>query len=224
MDDGEDGPAALALAYEDVRSAFRRFLDEHNAGRPFIVAGHSQGSHHLERLVEEEIVGSEADARLVGVWPVGFYLDRARWESRMPTVPVCRAPGQTRCVTTWNAVGPEVRRFGNAAGSICVNPLSGRDDGEIAGFDANDGALPFADDGPLPTLLPGVADARCDDGLLRVSEIRAEGFAERPLGPDNYHIYDYALFWAPMRTLVAEQVETWLASRPPAPVETAAAQ
>ena len=55
---------AFELAYSDVRNAFREFLrrtalEAKEAGeaapRPFILASHSQGGHHLIRLLEEEV-------------------------------------------------------------------------------------------------------------------------------------------------------------------------
>ena len=36
----------LGFAYQDVRRAFRYFIDHMSDGRPFVLAGHSQGSHH----------------------------------------------------------------------------------------------------------------------------------------------------------------------------------
>jgi len=46
---------ALELAYQDLRSAFLHFLQTRGADRPFFIAGHSQGTMHLTRLVQEEI-------------------------------------------------------------------------------------------------------------------------------------------------------------------------
>lgn len=211
MDERGDGAAALDLAYSDVRVAFRQFIAQRSNGRPFLVAGHSQGSRHLEFLLADEISGTPLMERFVGAWPIGFYLDRSRVAAAVPDVPVCSRPGETRCITSWNAVGPDARSFMEVSGSICVNPLTGRSDGDRADFDANPGALDYAlADEPLGKLQPGVADARCADGLLQVSELRGEGFILRPLGEDNYHIYDYGLFWAATRGAVERQVRNWL--------------
>eukprot|EP00435_Cladocopium_sp_Y103_P032372 s760_g8.t1 len=51
---GGDSSAALEVAYQDVRRAFVRFIEE-TKGRPFFIAGHSQGTMHLTRLLQEEI-------------------------------------------------------------------------------------------------------------------------------------------------------------------------
>src|SRR5947209_114553 len=50
LDTAGDGVKAIDLAYQDIDRAFDAFLVR-NAGKPFIVAGHSQGSIHLLRLV-----------------------------------------------------------------------------------------------------------------------------------------------------------------------------
>ena len=44
---------ALDLAYSDVVAAFRYYLATFNHGRPFVLAGHSQGSRHLDFLLAE---------------------------------------------------------------------------------------------------------------------------------------------------------------------------
>jgi Protein of unknown function (DUF3089) len=51
---GDNGRAALDLAYGDIVRAFRHFIRYQNKGRPFIVAGHSQGACHLMRLLAED--------------------------------------------------------------------------------------------------------------------------------------------------------------------------
>ncbi|CAE7696845.1 unnamed protein product [Symbiodinium sp. CCMP2456] len=52
----KDLRGAIELAYKDVATAFVQFVeDPGNAGRPFFLAGHSQGTMHLMRLVQEEV-------------------------------------------------------------------------------------------------------------------------------------------------------------------------
>src|SRR5262249_27804609 len=48
-----DGGRAIALAYTDVHRAFEEFNSRRGAGRPFILAGHSQGTVLAERLLHE---------------------------------------------------------------------------------------------------------------------------------------------------------------------------
>ena len=61
-----------------------------------------------------------------------------------------------------------------------------------------------------PAIEPAVADAQCVDGELRVSEIRSSLYAARPMGRDNYHIYDYNLFHMNLRQNVEQRVAKYL--------------
>ena len=52
----DDLREAIELAYQDVAAAFVRFVEHPaNRARPFFLAGHSQGTMHLMRLVQEEV-------------------------------------------------------------------------------------------------------------------------------------------------------------------------
>src|SRR6185503_10749791 len=55
--DNRDAEAALDFAYRDVARAFDEFVKEAPADAPIILAGHSQGALHLERLLREKVAG-----------------------------------------------------------------------------------------------------------------------------------------------------------------------
>ena len=42
---------AFEVAFEDCWDAFVQYIDNYNENRPFFLAGHSQGSEHLVRLI-----------------------------------------------------------------------------------------------------------------------------------------------------------------------------
>jgi hypothetical protein len=93
---------------------------------------------------------------------------------------------------------------------LCVNPLTGLSGGEAPAA-ANLGTLiPNADltEGELKT--PGVP-ARCDvRGFLLIGDDPPD------LGPyvlpgNNYHVYDYALFWANVRADAAARLAAFKA-------------
>src|SRR3546814_15517433 len=60
-----DGAKAYALAYGDVLRAFRSYVAHDNHGRPFIIAGHSQGALHRS---EERRVGKECVSTCRSRW------------------------------------------------------------------------------------------------------------------------------------------------------------
>ncbi len=205
FDQDGHGPRALDLAYGDVVEAFRHFIDELNDGRPFILAGHSQGSRHADLLLAEHIVGTPLADRLVAAYPVGFEIDGSNG------LPVCTAPAQTGCQVSWNSVGPRAGGLFASPDNICVNPLTWARNGAAAAHDLNLGAVNFDGDASYEQ---GAADAQCvEDGRLLVTDIRSTRYNQRPLGRDNYHVYDYALFYVNVRQNAQARVEAFLATR-----------
>jgi hypothetical protein len=226
MDKSGSGTSALQLAYEDVERAFDYFIEHYNHGRPFILAAHSQGSVHVRTLLEKRITGTALRERLVAAYPIGFGIDRDALAKVVPDVPVCESAEQSGCVVTWNAVGPHADKWSDSSKSICVNPLTWRTDGAAADASLNIGGVSYAGTfaGTLadlkgvpqdfvdakPILETGVADAQCVDGMLLVQEIHSTHYSARPMGRDNYHIYDYNLFHMNLRKNVEERVARYL--------------
>ena len=62
----------------------------------------------------------------------------------------------------------------------------------------------------------GIADAQCVNGLLLVKEIHSSHYGARPMGRDNYHVYDYSLFHMNLRKNAETRVAQYLAQHPPA--------
>ncbi|MGI9274003.1 MAG: DUF3089 domain-containing protein [Endozoicomonas sp.] len=201
FEQGPDSDAAIELAYTDVKSAFRYFIKHFNNDRPFIVAGHSQGSKHLDRLLKEVISNSPLQERMVAAYPVGFPLDGSNG------IAVCDSPAQLGCQVTWNAVSPEFERYRETTSDICVNPLSWRKDEEPVDISENLGSINFSEKGQMEL---AVANAQCKDGLLLISQLESDQYPDGLLGKGNYHIYDYSLFHMNIRENVLARVEAFL--------------
>lgn len=212
------GPA-LALAYEDVRNAFLHYLAEWSEERPLILAGHSQGSRHLLRLLNEFFREGALRRRLVAAYLVGARVWTGSYERGEAAIPVCESPEQTGCLVAWRsfAEGADPSLDANPGepedgDTVCVNPLSWRRDEASAPAEKNRGSI------PLPRLLgpaealPGLTGARCADGLLWIQPIDRRGFrGAHPHG--NWHAYDYALFYMNVRANVERRVDAFLRQR-----------
>jgi hypothetical protein len=205
--DSPDARAALDLAYSDVAAAFDEFLRE-NPESPIVLAGHSQGALHLERLLREKVAGKPIAKRIVAAYIVGWPIST---KADLPALglPACTSPGQTGCILSWMSFGepanPELvlNSYEKSAGFLgkdrkredvlCVNPLTGSQNGSATPSD-NFGTLVPTPGLTSGALVRGKVGARCDKGLLILT-------GEIPtLGPfvlpgNNYHVYDYALFW-----------------------------
>jgi hypothetical protein len=216
MGKGADENAALDLAYQDVLRAFNEFLAQRNAGRPFILAGHSQGSLHGMRLLQDHIAGTPLADRMVAAYLIGFSIPI---DMALPGgIGPCRGPTETRCYISWNSVAPNAdARIWRQTSTIwldhryqliggrkitCVNPLSWQLDG-TAPAAANLGSLAFARGGsPMPPRLHATG-AACVDGVLDVTPPMDDpGFTYGVRG-GIYHIHDYNLFYLNLRANLA---------------------
>ncbi|MFA6122744.1 MAG: DUF3089 domain-containing protein [Sphingomonas sp.] len=209
---------ALNLAYGDVATAFDAFLAQ--AGdRPIILAGHSQGALHLLRLLREKVAGKPLARRIVAAYLIGWPVSRT---VDVPTLglPECRTADQAGCLLSWQSFAepadPALILDAYAASTgtdgkprrgtpmICTNPLTGTPDA-AATADANLGTLFPAPDLASATIEPKRVPARCDArGLLLIGTPPALGGYVLP--GNNYHVYDYSLFWANVRADAARRL------------------
>lgn len=217
-----DGERAIALAYEDVRRAFDAFSARRGAGRPFILASHSQGSVLAERLLHEAISGTELRGQLVAAYLVGGRVTEAGLRERAPDIPPCRAPDDHGCVVAWNARGPgyvpsefELHRP-DPRERLCTNPLSWRADGAHAPAALNLGAVFLESDDPAPRV--GFADARCADGTLVVSHVGAaprdlpSRVLDHVMGDGNYHAIEVQMFFMNLRQNASVRLAAFLSA------------
>ncbi len=210
-DPSTDGEKALDVAFEDVRKAFHYYLEHHNHGRPFFIAGHSQGAALGYRLLQSEVSASPRSKQLIAAFLIGAAITEAAAARDLKDIPICGEPKQTGCLIAWNARGfgysdteLEMKMGTNQAGPrVCVNPLSFRRDEEGIGKEQHPGAVFF--DSTSPTVLPQFASAQCQKGTLRVTLFGKpprdfmSKILDHVIGPENYHPIEYQLFFVNIR-------------------------
>jgi hypothetical protein len=101
---GADVTGPAALAFGDIRAAWKNYLATRNQGRPFVLVGHSQGSLMLIQLLARDIEGRpEARRMKLAILP-GFNVlvpVGKRVGGTFKSTPLCSTPGQTGCVMSW---------------------------------------------------------------------------------------------------------------------------
>ncbi len=93
---------AFDVAYGDVERAFDHFIAQESNGRPFIVAGHSQGSIHAMRLLEKIDADESLRGRLVAAYIPGAGHPMKRFGTAYAHLKPCEEPTQTMCVASWD--------------------------------------------------------------------------------------------------------------------------
>jgi pimeloyl-ACP methyl ester carboxylesterase len=205
---------ALDFAYRDVVAAYEEFLREAPADRPIILAAHSQGSMHLMRLLEERIRNAPEASRVAAVYLVGWPVSLSADLPALP-FPACQTPDQARCVLSWMSYAEPAdssqildvwdetsgaRGARRGTDMLCTNPLTGTRGG-AAGVDRNLGTLIPNEQMTEAEMRPHAVAARCGPrGILLIGETEAlPAMGPYALPGNNYHVYDYALFWANVR-------------------------
>jgi hypothetical protein len=183
---GTGGSLEHGLQYDDVRDAWRSYLEHDNQGRPFVLIGHSQGSFILAELIRQEIDGKPIQARMVSAIIPGATVAVPRGKDvggAFQHVPICHSASQTGCVIAYSAFRstippPADTRFGKVADAnmvaACANPAAlGGGSGELHAYLAKDGRSIVSTTPPKPWVtpeqtidtpwvsVPGMLTARC---------------------------------------------------------------
>jgi pimeloyl-ACP methyl ester carboxylesterase len=182
------GPISFdnGVHYNDVRDAWRSYLQRDNQGRGFVLVGHSQGAYILTELLRQEIDGKPIQKQLVGAYILGATFPVAKGQDAggaLKNIPLCRKPGQIGCVVNFSAFRstvppPANTLFGKAADAAqsgsCTNPaaLSGNNGAPLHAYFLTSGRLIAMAGGPAAWVkdqkidtpfvsLPGLIVAKC---------------------------------------------------------------
>ena len=213
---------AIDAAYADVREAFRFFLATVPKDKPIVLAGHSQGSLHILRLLRDEVAGKPVQSRIAAVYAIGWPISVEHDLPALP-LPACAAPAHAGCIVAWSSFAEPadpamlLTRYSRTPGFdgkprgngpiLCVNPLTGSAN-TSAPASANLGTLVPRDDLSGGDLVFGAVPARCDpQGLLLIGDPPRVGQGVLP--GNNYHVYDIPLFWKNLQGDVVRRVRAW---------------
>ncbi|MEM6494227.1 MAG: DUF3089 domain-containing protein [Pseudomonadota bacterium] len=229
MTDQPEAQDAIEVAYADIVQAYRYFVETLDDETPVVLAGHSQGSLHLLRLLREEVMPGPMADRLIAAYAIGWPVSV---EHDLPALglPACATSRQTGCLISWSSFAEPadpsllLETYATSVGfdgelrgesqALCSNPLTGAFGGS-ADESVNLGTLVPDESISDGELVPGAVPARCDErGILLIGD-------PPELGPyvlpgNNYHVYDIPLFWANTQADVARRASA-LANRVPDP-------
>lgn len=94
---------ALAIAYDDVKAAFEYYIEHLNQGRPFIIAGHSQGTLHTIRLLEECIENNdELLKRFIAAYAIGFQFPKDKFGSTFKHLKLSQSATDSKCIIAYD--------------------------------------------------------------------------------------------------------------------------
>jgi hypothetical protein len=200
-EDRKSGEAALNLAYDDVKEAFLYYLKHYNEGRPFIIAGHSQGTRHAGFLLKETLDNKELQKSLIAAYLIGMPVPKGFFEN----IPVCSDSSQTGCFVTWATYleGFYPDNYMSFKGGNCVNPLSWKIDTVEVDRKKNLGGITWK----FNQVVQNINGAKIKDGILWVDKPHVPG--RMLIRLKNFHVADYNLFWFNIRENVRLRVNNY---------------
>jgi hypothetical protein len=202
---GEGGAEALALAYQDVAKAFEFYLENYNNGRPFIIAGHSQGTTHAKILIDQFIDGTELQDRFVCAYLVGMPTSKSEFDDIRP----CLTADDCGCFNCWTTYDhgyyPDFHNDDYAKSAV-INPLNWSSSDELSSdYQSHQGIL-------VPSFKLKYREAltaTTHQGMLWVSKPNVPILKHFVLD-NNWHKADYNLFWVNIRNNVDHRVKLFL--------------
>lgn len=223
-----DAPAAtqaLDLAYGDVEQAFTAFLKDVKPEQPIVLAGHSQGAYHLRRLIRDHVAGTSLAKRIIAAYVIGWPVSIDH-DLPLMKMPACQNATSTGCVVSWMTFadpadadmlvqayarrrGLDGQEVGTSASFVCVDPITGAQNGSGAAKDNLGTLVPDVAAG-TGTLVAGTVPAQCGpDHLLHIGAPPKLDMGPYALPGNNYHLYDITLFWANLRADFARRAATF---------------
>jgi hypothetical protein len=210
MSDPATAERALSVAYSDIEAAFDYYMANLNNGRPFILAGHSQGSNLLLWLLERRMSNAAYRRKMVAAYVIGWAVTQEELDT-YPHLEMCNSGTQTGCIVSYNSQGPQAKTSMARPGAIGVNPLlmHWSTSTDVAPASMNLGTVLMPPAVSVQTEVPAFTGAYLMAGALVLTNPPLTG----PMASAGqiYHPYDYALFYRNLEQNAKDRIGAYFA-------------
>jgi len=199
---GESPESLQYIASCDIYNMLDYYFENCNGGRPFILAGHSQGSVWLTVVLEDYMKEHpEYYERMVAAYVIGYsvtdeYLDRN------PHLNFATSAFDTGVIISYNTEGPGNHNAYNCVvkkGAISINPLS---------WSLDDTYVTNGEVDAKIDLERGVVICTSMENTIEMKSAMKEYFGE-----DSLHLYDYSLYSKELKNNVADRINKFFESK-----------
>jgi hypothetical protein len=207
----------LGIPYTDVRAAFEYYLRHHNAGRPFMLVGHSQGSAVLSGLLSDYMPNQpQVYQQMIAAYIIGVPTTQQFYAAN-PHLKPAQAADDLGVIISYNTQAPLLDAPSPLVrpDSVLINPVSWRTDATPAAASQSKGSV-LADtrNGTLKDL-GAIASARIDPqkGVV-ICDVDRETFSSEPasrayLPLGVLHENDIPLYYYDLRANAQLRLQRW---------------
>ena len=212
--------ALLGMPYEDITAALDYYFENYNEGRPFIIAGHSQGSA-MTLLVLQKYFKEHPDyyKRMVAAYPIGYAVTKD-YLAANPHLKFATGESDTGVIVSWNTEGKQnveenAKNVVVLPGAISINPLNWKLDETYAPSSENLGSLV----GDEKIGMGKIGDVGADAQINLVRGVIVTNAKADPVpmpeffGPASFHDNDYTFYYNNIRDNVAKRIAAYKAGQ-----------
>lgn len=203
--DGRDSVIG-GIPASDVISAFDYYIKNYNKGRPFILAGHSQGSIVLLFLLSKYMKENpKVYERMIAAYVIGYSVTK-NYLVNNPHLKFAEKSDDTGVIISYNTEAPGVtgKNIVLLPGAIAINPINWSREENPAMADENLGSLIIDDVWNVKERnVKNFADARVDKNrgaiICSTEDVEKLAPANETFPRGVYHSYDYPFYYYNIR-------------------------
>ena len=214
----EDG-----IPTSDAMSAFDYYIKHYNKGRPYILAGHSQGSNLLANILSEYMKKNpKVYKRMVAAYVIGYSIT-PEYLAQNPNLKLADGPSDTGVIVSYNTEAPVVDGTNPVTlpGGIAIDPITWTRSEELATAAQNLGGLALDKNGEAildsqgnQVRVPDYADAQVNKArgvvICGTADVNLLSPGNALLPKGVYHSFDYPFYYFDIRANAANRVAHYL--------------
>ena len=211
----------------DAVSAFDYYIEHLNNGRPFILAGHSQGSNLLANILSGYMKDHpDLYERMVAAYVIGFSIT-SDYLAQNPQLKFAEGPDDTGVIISYNTEAPVLHGTNPVTmpGGIAINPITWTRAEDYASTSQNLGGISVdpqtgyaaLDSSGAPARVERYADAQVNQerGVVICSTANPNQLApgNPAVAAGIYHPYDYPFYYFDIRANAENRIARYLANK-----------
>ncbi len=199
----------------DVVAAFDYYIKHYNNGRPFILAGHSQGSGIILLLLSDYMKKNPTVySRMVAAYAIGYPVTQS-FLARFPHMKFAESGDDTGVIISYNTEAPGVTENPiMEANALAINPINWKRDESLAPASENLGSILIDKNSTLVSMQQmNYADAQINlaRGVVVCSSVDQ---TQLPVLSDLfnggvYHMFDYTFYYHNIRANAQNRVNKY---------------
>lgn len=181
------------LAMSDVLAAFDYYMKHFNKGRPFVLAGFSQGAKAVVELLK--VMDNEAYGRMIAAYVIGYKVSEQ--DMKYDHIRPAKDSVDVGVVICYNSVeNVEAMASVLSPSAVCINPLNWMNDTVTAYL--NDTVMVKKDTLHQVLLVNGFSSS--DLFLPQLADLFVQG---------NYHLYELTFYQNSLSHNVEQRIQTF---------------